>query len=357
VRVNVTGVDVATYVSLGGKSGGETQELVAFIVGAALRFQLGDEDRVRPRFAPIFLDEGFVKSDSEFAARAVNAWKGLGFQRIVGAPLDKVTALEPDMDFVLTVTKGPSGYSHVTELRSAGESCRHPNRCSATSSADSATPGTSNGARQPHAGGPPAEPSSWPHSFPLGTVPKAILERDFERFQAEAFVWRDWAAVHRLTHCDTPRVVHGTTQRMLDARHDPGRSRCCRIVWHDLGEQARSWPGTGRRAAAQLSSPRRPRARRAGPRRLHPSRLRPTLRHGGMVSAALRRRLTPPLVPIPGWHAKWLNARRATVATLAGLSALDLLPRNPARLYFTYLDSGHRAADIAGTTASPLATR
>lgn len=122
VRVNITGVDVATYASLGGKSGGETQELVAFIVGAALRFQLGDEDRVRPRFAPIFLDEGFVKSDSEFAARAVNAWKGLGFQLIVGAPLDKVTALEPDMDLVLTVTKGPSGYSHITELRSADES-------------------------------------------------------------------------------------------------------------------------------------------------------------------------------------------------------------------------------------------
>ncbi|MDQ2894566.1 MAG: hypothetical protein M3Y09_02790 [Actinomycetota bacterium] len=122
VRVNVTGVEVATYASLGGKSGGETQELIAFIVGAALRFQLGDEDRARPRFAPIFLDEGFVKSDSEFAGRAVNAWKGLGFQLIVGAPLDKVTALEPDMDLVLTMTKSPKGYSHITELRSAGGS-------------------------------------------------------------------------------------------------------------------------------------------------------------------------------------------------------------------------------------------
>jgi uncharacterized protein YPO0396 len=120
VRVNISGVEVATYASLSGKSGGETQELIAFIVGAALRFQLGDEDRARPRFAPIFLDEGFVKSDSEFAGRAVNAWKGLGFQLIVGAPLDKVTALEPDMDLVLTMTKSSKGYSHVTELRSAG---------------------------------------------------------------------------------------------------------------------------------------------------------------------------------------------------------------------------------------------
>ena len=36
------GREIATYATLGGKSGGESQELVAFIVGAALRFQLGD---------------------------------------------------------------------------------------------------------------------------------------------------------------------------------------------------------------------------------------------------------------------------------------------------------------------------
>ncbi len=118
VRLDAGGSQIATYAWLGDKSGGETQELVAFIVGAALRFQLGDEDRARPRFAPIFLDEGFVKSDSEFAGRAVGAWKGLGFQLIVGAPLDKVTALEPAMDLLLSVTKGPRGYSYVDDMRS-----------------------------------------------------------------------------------------------------------------------------------------------------------------------------------------------------------------------------------------------
>jgi uncharacterized protein YPO0396 len=116
VRVDAHGRELATYASLGGKSGGETQELMAFIVGAALRYQLGDEDR-RPRFAPVFLDEGFIKSDSEFAGRSVQAWKKLGFQLIVGAPLDKVTALEPTMRLVLTVTKSPKGYSHITQVR------------------------------------------------------------------------------------------------------------------------------------------------------------------------------------------------------------------------------------------------
>ena len=107
----------AVFRSLGEKSGGETQELVAFIVGAALRFQLGDETRSRPRFAPVFLDEGFVKADSEFAGRGVTAWKGLGFQLVVAVPFDKVTALEPHMERVLAVTKNPtSGHACLTDI-------------------------------------------------------------------------------------------------------------------------------------------------------------------------------------------------------------------------------------------------
>ncbi|GGD30778.1 ATP-binding protein [Nocardioides daphniae] len=102
---HATGELRATYRTLGEKSGGESQELVAFIVGSALRFRLGDEMRSRPRFAPVFLDEGFVKADSEFAGRAVQAWKGLGFQLIIGVPLDKVTGLEPHMDDLLAITK------------------------------------------------------------------------------------------------------------------------------------------------------------------------------------------------------------------------------------------------------------
>lgn len=111
----------ATYRTLGEKSGGESQELVAFIVGSALRFRLGDEMRSRPRFAPVFLDEGFVKADSEFAGRAVRAWKGLGFQLIIGVPLDKVTGLEPHMDDLLAITKNTSTHqSWITPITDAG---------------------------------------------------------------------------------------------------------------------------------------------------------------------------------------------------------------------------------------------
>lgn len=119
-RYSADGVLLSVHSALGGKSGGESQELVAFIVGAALRFRLGDEERARPRFAPVFLDEGFVKADAEFAGRAVQAWKGLGFQLIVGAPLDKVTALERHMDELLAITKNTStGFSFVSRITDA----------------------------------------------------------------------------------------------------------------------------------------------------------------------------------------------------------------------------------------------
>jgi uncharacterized protein YPO0396 len=115
----------ATYRTLGEKSGGESQELVAFIVGSALRFRLGDEMRSRPRFAPVFLDEGFVKADSEFAGRAVQAWKGLGFQLIIGVPLDKVTGLEPHMDELLAITKNTATHhARITPITEAEPSGR-----------------------------------------------------------------------------------------------------------------------------------------------------------------------------------------------------------------------------------------
>lgn len=122
VRYDTAGRDVSVYSSLGDKSGGETQELVAFIVGAALRYQLGDEARPRPRFAPVLLDEGFIKADSEFAGRAVVAWLRLGFQLVIGAPLDKVTALEPYMDRLLSIRKDPeTRHAWVAEIERSPE--------------------------------------------------------------------------------------------------------------------------------------------------------------------------------------------------------------------------------------------
>lgn len=102
---------VALYDHIGEKSGGESQELIAFIVGAALRYQLGDAGSERPRYAPVFLDEALIKADAHFTKRAIGAWRGLGFQLIIGAPNDKYSAIEPHVDVEYDILKDTLGRS------------------------------------------------------------------------------------------------------------------------------------------------------------------------------------------------------------------------------------------------------
>ncbi|WP_368496607.1 ATP-binding protein [Herbiconiux sp. A18JL235] len=106
-----TGQHVALYDHIGEKSGGESQELIAFIVGAALRYQLGDAGAERPRYAPVFLDEALIKADAHFTARAIGAWRGLGFQLVIGAPNDKYSAIEPHVDVEYDILKDTTGRS------------------------------------------------------------------------------------------------------------------------------------------------------------------------------------------------------------------------------------------------------
>lgn len=109
--VAATNQHVALYDHIGEKSGGESQELIAFIVGAALRYQLGDAGSERPRYAPVFLDEALIKADAHFTARAIGAWRGLGFQLIIGAPNDKYSAIEPHVDVEYDILKDTRGRS------------------------------------------------------------------------------------------------------------------------------------------------------------------------------------------------------------------------------------------------------
>ncbi|MEV4687991.1 ATP-binding protein [Microbacterium sp. LWH3-1.2] len=117
VRVSAERIDAATkqhvalYDHIGEKSGGESQELIAFIVGAALRYQLGDAGAVRPRYAPVFMDEALIKADAHFTKRAIGAWRGLGFQLVIGAPNDKYSAIEPHVDVEYDILKDTRGRS------------------------------------------------------------------------------------------------------------------------------------------------------------------------------------------------------------------------------------------------------
>ncbi|WP_281182417.1 ATP-binding protein [Nocardia miyunensis] len=108
---NAANEHVALYDHIGEKSGGESQELVAFIVGSALRYQLGDAGAERPRYAPVFLDEALIKADARYTGRAIGAWRGLGFQLIVGAPNDKNSAIEPHVEAEYLVLKDPQSRS------------------------------------------------------------------------------------------------------------------------------------------------------------------------------------------------------------------------------------------------------
>jgi uncharacterized protein YPO0396 len=112
-KIDLDGNHVALYDHIGEKSGGESQELVAFIVGAALRYQLGDAGAARPRYAPVFLDEALIKADARFTGRAIGAWRGLGFQLVIGAPNDKFSALEPHVDLKYVVLKDATGRSRT----------------------------------------------------------------------------------------------------------------------------------------------------------------------------------------------------------------------------------------------------
>jgi len=90
-----------------GMSGGEGQELIAFILGAALRYRLGEGGQTPPAYGCIVLDEGFVKADSDYTGRALRALQELGFQLIIGAPREKATAFEEFVDLVAYISTDP----------------------------------------------------------------------------------------------------------------------------------------------------------------------------------------------------------------------------------------------------------
>jgi uncharacterized protein YPO0396 len=96
-----------------GMSGGEGQELIAFILGAALRYRLGEGGQTPPTYGSVMLDEGFVKADSDYTGRSLRALQELGFQLIIGAPREKATAFEDYVDLVAYISTDPDNPNGV----------------------------------------------------------------------------------------------------------------------------------------------------------------------------------------------------------------------------------------------------
>lgn len=95
------------------KSGGEYQELYAFVLAAALRYQVGSDGDQQPRVAPVFLDEGMIKADPEVTERAVSVWTKLGFQPILAVPLDKHESVMVAAHQTTMICKDDNGLSRI----------------------------------------------------------------------------------------------------------------------------------------------------------------------------------------------------------------------------------------------------
>jgi uncharacterized protein YPO0396 len=90
-----TGIEVETYDSGAGKSGGQRQKLTTTVLAAALRYQLAGEEGVWPTYSTVVMDEAFDRADNEFTAMVMNIFKRFGFQVVAATPVKNVMALEP----------------------------------------------------------------------------------------------------------------------------------------------------------------------------------------------------------------------------------------------------------------------
>lgn len=182
----------------------------------------------------------------------------------------------------------------------------------------------------------------WPARISLGAPGKATLEAGFESVRNWARDWEEWAAAHQ-AHLDWQnRIVRGTTQPLPTHLAVPDADTAAQLCGK---EQARRL-ARGRARAAML---RRefPQAEQAGIIRAADPRpdtdFALILEAGHWFATHTAEGLTPRQVPLPGFHAKWLDRNEALVRTLSGKEDLGLA-RRPARVHFTYLDPLHRAS-------------
>ena len=186
--------------------------------------------------------------------------------------------------------------------------------------------------------------TSWPHTFPLGEMPRATLENDFAAMQRLVHAWHDWAAPRHVTLTTANRRVHGTTQAI------PTHATVA-TADHAAALTGEPWPARlarGHARAAVLAS--------RYPHVLNPAAvLRAVDTYTDSDFDLLctvadwfathdASGLTHRQVPLEGIHAKWLNTHQPLLCILTGRDRLGLLPAHPSRIHFTYLDPGYRAS-------------
>ncbi|MEE2570426.1 ATP-binding protein [Pseudarthrobacter sp. J64] len=78
--------DVFMHADTGSMSGGERQRFTAFIMAAALSYQLGIADQGFTTYGTVMMDEAFVLASEEFAGAGIKALHEFGFQLLLAAP-------------------------------------------------------------------------------------------------------------------------------------------------------------------------------------------------------------------------------------------------------------------------------
>lgn len=97
IEFNDAGETLEVFASGAGKSGGQRQKLTMTCLVAALRYQLGGTRAMKPKYAPVVMDEAFDKADSEFTDISMRIFKDFGFQPIIATPEKGLFTLEPYM--------------------------------------------------------------------------------------------------------------------------------------------------------------------------------------------------------------------------------------------------------------------
>jgi uncharacterized protein YPO0396 len=78
--------DVFMHADTGSMSGGERQRFTAFIMAAALSYQLGIAEQGFTTYGTVMMDEAFVLASEEFAGAGIKALHEFGFQLLLAAP-------------------------------------------------------------------------------------------------------------------------------------------------------------------------------------------------------------------------------------------------------------------------------
>lgn len=111
------GEEREVYNSGAGKSGGQRQKLAAACLAAALRYQLGGQERSVPSYATVVLDEAFDKADPQFTAAAMTIFTNFGFQTIIATPMRSVMTLEPFVGGAAVVHIVEQKYSRFSQVQ------------------------------------------------------------------------------------------------------------------------------------------------------------------------------------------------------------------------------------------------